>query len=585
MSNTSLSVVALDFATLRNSLKNYLKSQQRFKDYDFDGSNMSVLLDILSYNSYHNAFYLNMVATEMFLDSAELRDSIISHAKELNYVPRSSTSATANVSIKITTSDGTKGIIIPKYTTFTGRIGSNTFTFSTNSAYFVTSDTNEIYANNIPLYEGVLTNDQFVVGNDLQKFVLSNPSIDTTSLFVTVIEDSGSVTFNYKKATSLFDLNANSEVFFLQATTDDKYEIVFGDGVSGRKPKHGAVININYRISSGDDANSIRSLSVDGPISGQSNVAIVVNGSTQGGSPAETSESIRLNAPRHFTTQERAVTAEDYETLLLSTFPEISTVSAVGGEELSPPQFGKVSIAVALNNVDGLPDSKREQYTKYIKSRSPLGIDPIFTVPDYMYVSVNSNIKYNINTTSQDPAFIRTLVVASLDAYNKSFLNKFKSTLKYSQLVRVIDATDTSIISNDTSLRMIKRLNVNLATNSQYYVNFQQPISSIISNNTYGITSSPFVYRGQTVILRDDGLGNIFVVLNSIESQSILFKIGSVDYQKGDIKISNLTIDSINTRYFKIFATPINKDIFSTKDIVLSIDLDETQVNVIPGVG
>lgn len=580
MTNTSISVVSLDFVTLRNSLKTYLQSQDRFRDYDFEGSNIAVLLDLLAYNSFHNAFYLNMLASEMFLDSAIMRDSIISHSKELGYTPRSNLSSRANVNISITTSDGTKGLVIPQYTSFTGRIGSNTYTFSTNTATIAISNTNVIVAENVDIYEGFIHNDQFVKDstNTAQKFILSNPDIDTSSLAVTVVEDGGSNSFSYQQTYSLFDLTSNSQIFFVQGAFSGKYELIFGDNVNGRSPKDGAVIIATYRISTGDFPNGISSFSADGSISDQSNVAITINESSSGGAFAESTESIRFNAPRHFTTQERCVTADDYEVLLLEEFPEILDVSAVGGETLDPPQFGKVSITVALDSITGLPESKKKQFYDFLAPRSPLSVTPIFNEADYLYVGVDSTVNYNFNATSVDPSYIETVVYNQLSSYNTAAINGFKKTLRYSQLVRVIDLADASIVSNSTDLKMIKRITPTLNLGKNYSFSFNQELAKNIDNI---ITSDVFVYQNQSVKLMDDGSG----VINLVSTAgAILFPLGTVNYTTGQVSLTNLTVDLLPSgyEYLQVFAVSKSKDISSIQNVILRIDLNNANITVNP---
>jgi hypothetical protein len=578
--NTSISVVALDFATLRNSLKTYLQSQDAFRDYDFDGSNMSVLLDILSYNTFHNAFYLNMLASELFLDSALMRDSIISHAKELNYTPRSNLSSRANVNITITTNDGSKGVVIPQYTTFTGRIGSNTFTFSTNTATIAVSNTNVISAENVDIYEGLLNSDQFIVdsSNTAQKFILSNPDIDTSSVSVTVVEDGGSRAYSYQQTYSLFDLTANSQVFFIQGAFNGKYELIFGDNVNGRRPKDGGVVVATYRISTGDAPNNISIFSVDGSIDGHSNVIVTINQNSSGGAYAESTESIRFNAPRHFTTQERCVTADDYEILLLEEFPEILDVSAVGGETLDPPQYGKVSITVALDGITGLPESKQKQFYDFLAPRSPLSITPIFNAADYLYVGVDATVNYNFNATSVDPSYIETLVFNQISNYNTTAIDGFKKTLRYSQLVRVIDLADSSIVSNSTDLKMIKRIVPTLGLGQNWNFSFSQELSTSIDTT---ISSDVFIYQNQSVKLMDDENGVINLVSTS---NAILYPVGTVNYETGQIYLTNLLVDLLTTGndYLQIFAISKSKDISSIQNVILTIDTNNVNITVNP---
>jgi hypothetical protein len=585
-SNTSLNVVALDFVTVKDSLKKYLSGQPQFNGFNFEGSNFSTLIDILSYNTFNNAFYMNMIASEMFLDSAQLRDSVVSHAKELNYAPRSNFSAKANVNITITTSDGSTGVVIPQYTTFTGRVGSNTYTFSTNTVISAVSTNNVITANNITLYEGTITNDQFAINssNTSQRFILSNPGIDISSLSVSSLENGGSSLVPYELATSLFGVSANTPAFFVQAAQNGQYEIKFGDNVTGRTPLNGSIVIAQYRVSSGDGANDISSFKPNGTVDGQSNVVVVVNEPSSGGSYAESIDSIRFNAPRYFTTQERCVTTEDYETLLKQNFPEIMAVSAVGGENVNPPQFGSVIIAVALQGVDLLPDSKKTEFLNFIQPRSPLSVTPQFINPDFLYVGVNSTINYNINITAVDPQFIASEVTSIISQYNTQYLDDFKVNLRYSQLVRFIDGADASIISNETDLFLIKRLMpTNLGVSANYVVDFGQPLSDITTatGNTT-ISSDIFTFNNQLCSIADDGAGTVKLIAFSSGSHTPLFNIGTINYATGVLSLTNLRIDALPSYgYVKIFATPLNKDLSSSQSAILAIDPNEVNLTVL----
>jgi hypothetical protein len=461
--NTSINLVNLDFTSLKDSLKTYLKTQNVFKDYDFEGSNINVLLDVLSYNTYMNTFYLNMIGNEMFLDSAQLRESVISRAKELNYTPRSFKSARATVTLTIQTTGNTASITMPKGTTFNSRIGSNTFTFSTDENKVISGANSTFVSDEFVIYEGQYVNDTFTVNNSdvSQRFVLSNPTIDTDSLTVTVIEDNGAEILSYLRATSLFDKQANSQIFFVQGAENDKYEVLFGDGVLGRKPKDNSVVVCEYRISKGELPNGAFKFTSDGAIQGFSNVVVTTVSAAAQGAIHETIESVKFNAPRYFTTQERAITAEDYRNLLLLNFPEINAISVYGGEEAVPPVYGKVFIAVDLKNVDGVPDIRKQQYYNFIKPRASLSIDPIFIDPDFMYVSIDSTVRYNLNTTALNSESIKELILTAIRDFNGIYLDDFNTTLRYSSLVKTIDATDRSILQqgNAKSLTLMRFVN------------------------------------------------------------------------------------------------------------------------------
>lgn len=586
--NSSIILSNLDFDTLKNTFKAYMKSQDRFNDYDFEGSNMNVLMDLLAYNTFHNSFYLNMIGNEMFLDSAQLRDSVVSHAKELNYTPRSFKSAEANVAITITSNNTTKrSIVVPKGTTFSSRFGTRTYTFSTGENIIIdnytlnSNNTITFNSGSVTLYEGYYLTDTYTINyKDPQRLVISSKNVDISSLSVTVIEDNGAATLYYSRAASLFDLDESSRVFFVQGAEGDSYEIVFGDGVTGRQPKDNSVILIEYRISNGELPNGCNSFRADSTIDGESNILINVNSPANSGAVSESIDSIKFNAPRHFTTQERAVTTSDYETLLKLNFPEINTVTAYGGETLDPPQFGRVFVAVDLNEVDGLPDVKKTEYYRFLKPRSPVSIDPVFVDPAYTYVNVVSNVKYNINTTKLTSDDIRTIVSSSIIDYAQTNLNNFNKVFRYSNLVRVIDTAQLSIVSNETYVRLIKILVPILGSVQPFDVRFDTQLDTVRSVTTGGITisSSEFIYQGQRAILQDDGNGNLQTV-STLNGLVISTSVGTVNYETGLLQFANFPVDTYFGNGIKIYAVPRERDISTTNNVILNIieeDLDLT---------
>jgi len=588
--NSSIILSNIDFDTHKNTLKQYLKSQTRFQDYDFEGSNINVLLDILSYNTFHNMFYLNMVASEMFLDSAQLRDSVISHVKELNYTPRSFKSAEAVVDISIVTSDMSKrSIPIVKGQTFTSRFDNRNFTFSTNEAiildaYTVNSNNTLTFTkSNVTLYEGYFVNDTFTFGaSPSQRFVLSNRNSDTSSITVTVIEDVGATTLNYTKASSLFNLNASSEVFFIQAAENEQYEIVFGDGVSGRKPKDNSIIAVEYRISNGQLPNGCNSFIPDTNIDGENAITVTTVSSAVGGNVSETLEEIKFNAPRHFTSQERAVTTEDYENLLRQNFSEINAVSAYGGEDLDPPQFGRVFVAVDLVDVDGLPRSKKDEYYRFLKPRSPVSIEPEFVEPGYTFIEVNSIVNQDLNTSKLSSEDIKTIVVSAIRNYALTNLNNFNRVFRYSNLVNVIDSSQSSIISNETTIRVLKLVVPELNVDFTFDVDFQIPLDTSAARSRGGFTvqSTPFTFKGNKATLRDDGNGVINII--SIRGESIIEQVGTVDYETGLVQVSRLNISAFEGAAIKVKAVPLNRDVRVVNNIILNIVDDDISVTVRP---
>lgn len=586
--NSSIILSNIDFDTHKNTLKQYLKSQDRFKDYDFEGSNMNVLLDVLSYNTFHNMFYLNMVGSEMFLDTAQIRDSVVSHAKELNYTPRSFKSAEANVNITITSNDLAKrSIAIPRGTTFTSRFNNRNFTFSVGDSVVVTDYTINNTANtisflgsNITLYEGYFVNDSFTYTADrTQRFILTNKNCDISSIAVTVIEDVGATVLTYTRATSLFNIDQNSKVFFVQPCENDSYEIVFGDGVTGRAPKDNSVISVEYRISNGQLPNGCNTFRSDSTIDGESSIVVSTNSPAAQGSVSESIEEIKYNAPRHFTTQERAVTTEDYENLLKLNFSEVNAVSAYGGEDLDPPQYGKVFVAVDLNEVDGIPEAKKDQYYRFLKPRSPVSIDPVFVDPDYTYIGITSAVKYNVNVTKLSTEDIRTLVTAAITRYAAANLNNFNRVFRYSNVVEAIDGAQAAIVSNETFVKVIKIITPALGVGNTIDINFQTPLDTTQSvvRGGYSIMSSRFIYNGERATLQDDGLGTVNIVS---AGGNVITNIGTVNYETGLVQLSNFNISSYEGAGIKVKAEPRNRDISVINNNIINIVEDDIALTI-----
>lgn len=588
--NSSIILTQLDFNGFKNSLKTYLQEQEEFKDYDFDGSNLSVLLDVLAYNTYQNAFYLNMIGNEMFLDSAKLRDSVISHAKELNYLPRSFSSAKANIRISIIPADANKNsIVVPKGTAFISRVDDFSYTFTTNENIVITSKTNGAFvADNVTIYEGNYLSDTYVVNyNNPLIFKINNKTVDASSVVVTILEDNGSVTQSYARATSLFGHDENSKVFFLQPGIGDTYEVVFGDGVVGKKPKNNSIVIIEYRVSNGELPNGAFRFIPAGRIDNESNITITTITSASDGAVAEDLNSIKFNAPRAFTTQERAVTAEDYENLLKINFPEINAVTAFGGEDATPPQYGRIFVSVDLSAIDGLPKIKEDEYKRFLRSRSSVAMEPIFITPDYTYLKVDSTVRYNINRTGLNPEDIRTYVIDGILNYASTYLNSFSKTFRYSKLVQAIDSTDNAIISNETDINLVKYLTPTLNTPLNLTIDFKVPLTQEIPLlgdehpiiDVHGVTSTPFTYSGiQNCVLEDNGDGLVRIVTPVGANHKKIVDVGTVDYDTGVVRLNNFNIQNYIGTSLKIYAEPRSRDIAAIQNVILNII--EPDVNI-----
>lgn len=609
MANSSINLLNLDFNTSKDSLKAFLTSNTSpFKDYNFDSSAINMLLDVLAYNTYRNSFYLNMVNAEGFIDSAQMQSSVFSHAKELNYLPRSTKSAVANVTISFSASGESKPYIIRKGETFSTIIKQNSYVFSTATDQIVTSSNNTFNAT-FDIYEGSYVADSYIVseGSSFESYTVSNKLADIDSISVLVYEDGLDIPKSYSRATTLLGLTSKSEVYFVQPSFDGKYEVIFGDGVIGKRPATGSTIILDYRVTSGAEGNGATNFVINFDPTGSGELLSFVSVSTNPFSPATTGaysvdgneaesiESVRYYAPRHFQTQERAVTADDYSILLKNQFPEIGAISVYGGEEASPPRYGKVFVAIDIKNVDGLPDSKKTEYYSFLKSRSPLSIDPIFVEPQFTFVQVNSTVKYNINTTTRTAQNIQAATVLNISEYADTNLNNFNAKIRYSKLVQSIDSVDTSIVGNETDLVLYKKIKPILDRSQNFILNFNTVLqeTDYVNENSSSagamvhkirvnrtIRSSAFNFNGDKCIIEDDGMGVLRIVKTVANYHYVVKNIGTVNYTTGELRLNNLNIAAYDGNALKIYAKTRDKDIMGSKNEVMSIESDEINVKV-----
>lgn len=597
MANTSIDLAGLDFNQIKDNLKSYLKrSDSPFKDVDFEGSNISSFIDVLAYNTYLNNFYLNMVASEMFLDTAQLKDSVVSHAKELNYVPRSYTSAQAQVTFNITPASSLSSLVIPKGTSFSSRIGSNNFTFSTQELQVVNANTDGKFYVNTAIYEGSYISESFVFtpANTAQRLILSNPTIDTSSLSVVVYENNGANSFIYTRASSFLGVEANSQVYFLQAAENEQYEILFGDNVIGRKPAAGAVIAAEYRVCSGTEPNGSRTFDIDGSISGQSNISIITTvNAAAGGSVSEDIKSIKFNATKHYQNQERAVTVDDYESLMLRNFSDVNAVSAFGGEDYDPPVYGKVFVSVDMKAGETASTADKQRFYSFLKPRSPVSIDPVFVDPKYLYTEVYANVRYNTNVTTLKQNDIKTLVAGVVSTYNESNLDGFKKTLRYSKLVEDVNSAHSSIVSCDLYVSPFKIISPVSGEVFKDVLEFGMPLTTsytisyddIVRAQIPAVRTTVLEKDGKSCYVKDDGNGVLgLYTIEGVESETLLAVVGTVDYASGKVSFTNLNIDSYTPAsgtHAHVYVVPVEKDITAFKNQILTIRDPDIQVDVI----
>lgn len=589
---SSLNLTSLDFDLLKGSLIDFLKEQEQFRDYDFAGSNMNVLLDLLSHNTQKNLFYLNMNFAETWLDSAQLKDSVLSRAKELNYTPRSVRSAKARLKVSFKATGENQPYIIQKGSAFSTLIKNQSFTFSIPETITVASAT-DTYEFETDVYEGVYLKDSFIVKPNslLERYRISNRNVDTTSINVVVFEDGSVVGKTYSLSKSLLDINDKSNVFFLQASENGFYEILFGDGNIGSTPKSGSLIVIDYRISAGPRANGASSFIIGfdptdpyGELLSNATITVVSNAAD--GADAETIESIKYYAPRHFQVQERCVIPTDYEIALKNEFPEINACSAIGGEDREPAQFGKVFIAIDLKEIDGLPDTKVQVYKDFIRRRSAL--TPVFIQPVFTFFEVQTNVKYNINITTNSPNNMKTVIWDAISTYNDDFLNDFGLDFYYSDFVSMIDNVDDSIVSNMTRVNLYKKINPILNDFQDFTLSYGVPLRNDLTakserfsiNERTAVTSSQVRYNGSGATIMDDSKGILALWKNDNGVWSRLLNIGTVDYDTGVIVINDLKVEDYSDDAIRIYVTARKDDMSLPKDTLAMIEPDQVKITV-----
>lgn len=596
-SNTSfLSTSELDFTALKTSLKTYLQGQSQFSDFDFDGSNINVLLDLLAYNTYLNSFYLNMIGSEMFLDTAQLRESAVSHAKELNYIPRSRTSAVAYVDVTINTGTASpEYLIIPRNYAFNTTIDSQRLTYLVPEDIVVfPSGTPGVYTtSNVAIYEGEAVTEYFNVTNN-SIFTLESHNIDTRSLKVTVYESNTSTTpYTYTESSSLFGLTPTSNVYFLQGYASEQYQVVFGNGVTGRQLSSGNLVKVEYRDTLGEIGNGAYVFTKSSGIDGYSTVSVTTALTAAEGSERETIDAIKFNGPRYFQTQERCVTAYDYITLTKAKFPQLQSVNAYGGEELDPPQYGKVAVSVKPYGTTAIiSDYLKNNILNFLREKN-LTVEPLIVDPEFFYIRVVSSVHYDSTLTTNSAAQIKSNAEQALINYGSTFLTEFGDDLRYSKLVKAIDDSDVSIVSNQTYLLLSKRWSPTAGVESSLTFSFdnelyhEEVLYQLPVGHELTLFTNPFVYTDAAGIeynayIGDDGLGNLNIysdlLINNITSRTIIEQnIGTVNYYTGSVSFS-ATITSYVGSYISLYGRPLNKDIFAVKNKFLLIDASDLNV-------
>jgi hypothetical protein len=592
--------VNLDFDQIKTSIKDYLRSNTNFTDYDFEGSNLSIIIDALAYNTYTTAYNTNMAANECFLDSATLRENVVSLARNIGYVPRSRRSARAKISFTVS------GLTETSTLTLNSGIICNGSGENTNYIFCIPEDITVAVVNgfaefnNIEIFEGNFVSQNFTVDTSLpnQKYILENSFIDTSTIKVNVKPSSSSTsTVTYKQIDNIIGITSTSSSYLLQEIEDERYELIFGDNVIGKKLSNGNFITATYIVSDGKDGNGASEFSFVGNITNQDGAAINPNTislvtteeKSRDGDDIESIASIKYYAPRIYSSQYRAVTASDFESVLAYIYPNVESVTAYGGEELSPPRFGKVFISVKPRNGDFLSDQTKRDLIQKLKSYAVAGIVPEFIDLKYLYVEIQTSAYYNTNLNN-NPDNLKTSISNALTQYSRSIdVNKFGGRFKYSKAVGLIDSVDASITSNITRVLIRRNLISEIGKFAQYEVCFGNMFH--VQEKSYNVVSTGFRIQGVAgiVYLADESIdrdkGRIFFFTYTEGGTPVVIKknAGTVDYMHGEILIDTVNILStvIANNVIEIQAIPHSNDVVGLNDLYVKFDMSNTNIKVV----
>ena len=583
-------VANLDFEDIKSSLKEYLRAQSDFTDYDFDGSALSTLIDTLAYNTYYTAFNTNMVVNELFIDSATLRDNVVAIAKQLGYRPKSATSPTGYVSFNVTYTNPTTDteLLLKKGTGFIASYDNNIYN------YVVLDDVKAQVINdvatftNVEVREGTQIVSTFTVSSSLksQRFILDNRNIDTNTIRVKVFPTGGSFSEPYLVADNILGVDGNSKVFFLDEIEDERYEILMGDGVLGKKLENNARIEVSYLTTAGPESNGVRTFVFSGVLENPNGVSpsafetnITSTVASAGGEEIESTQKIKYTAPKAYGTQERAVTAQDYEAIVRQVYPATSDIIIFGGEDQDPPQYGKVFIALKPKDASYLTSLTKNNIVGQLKKYVVASVEPQLIDPSILFVEMTSKIYYNSLITDQTPAQIRDKVIGAVQSYlDTSDTEKFNGKFRYSKMVGVIDDADKSINSNLTEVTMRKDFYPSLNSTFYYEVCFQNAFDvncddPILSSTGFRVTE----YPNFDVYVEDRGGKIVLYRLDSVTGEKVVLDsdIGDIDYVKGELKMYALTIikGSFFDNRISLRVKPLSNDIKALREVYLDVDV------------
>jgi hypothetical protein len=579
--NTYLQVSDLDFNSIRDNLKNFLSSQTQFKDYDFEGSAMAVLLDVLSYNTHYNSYYLNMIANEMFMDTAQIRDSIVSRAKEIGYTPTSAKGASALITVTFEGIDeDVTQFTIDRNSKFTTTIDDIQYTFVTPDAYLVTR-TATGFSQQIEIVEGEPLTHRFNVGANRQRYVLPNQNVDTSSIVVRVQESANdSTTTEFVRASNVREVNNNSNVYFLQEGPDQKFELEFGDGVLGKALRNGNIVIVDYIVCNAGATNGANSFTIDDLLTSEvyTKASITVDKQALGGREIESIESIKFNAPRFFETQNRAVVNSDYKRILLNENSDLQSVVAFGGEDADRPTYGKVYIAVKPFGEQFVTQNRKTVLRRSILDRTPLAIDPVIIDGDYMYIVPTISTIYDSKALKIPTSSLVSLIRSRVREFSELNLERFGNRLRFSRFVDYLDRSDSSILNNDVSILLSKRFAPDTVNKQRVFLKFNNPI------RPGSLESTAFSHSGYaTCYIEDDRIGNVSIYRfdNNKNKLYVEKNLGTVDYSDGILEINDFAPTAYEGSTVNINALPDRLDIVPQREQILIMDHNNTSIGVV----
>ena len=593
----------LDFDQIKTSIKDYLRANSTFTDFDFEGSNFSVLIDTLAYNTYITAFNSNMVVNESFLDSATLRENVVSLAGNIGYVPRSRTASSAQISFDVTTSVNTPTLTLKAGIVCVGSANDSTYTFAIPEDVSANVVNGTASFTNINVFQGIFLTKQFLYDGSLdQRFILNNSFIDTSTIKVYISTSSNTRGLEYTLSENIFNVNKDSRIFFINEVQDEKYELRFGDGIIGKKlgeDGDGDYITVDYIVTDGRDGNGASSFTFSGTLEAADTsktiidpgtVTITTNQSSINGGEIEPIDSVKYYAPRLYSSQYRAVTARDYEAIIKKIYPNTESVSVVGGEQLSPPQFGTVQISIKPKNGSFVSDFNKEQILSKLKQYSVSGINQKITDLKVLYVELDSSVYYDYSQVSNLDE-LKTSVTDSLQKYSESLdLNKFGGRFRYSKTQQVIDNTSTAITSNITKVIIRRDLRADLNIPAQYEICFGNKFN--VKPQGRNIKSTGFKLAGEssTVYLTDtpdsdlkNGSISVFKIDENGNVIIVAKEVGRIDYEKGELIFGplNITETSVPGDVIEIQAFPESNDVVGLRDLYISLNISKSTINMV----